>query len=128
MEIQWVILAMKCINIKGFLNITGIFHRINLDKGNQIFNFQLIAKINYEPQHAFEKKLLRLEIIYNNETKSFEIPYQLPDLEVWSEYNPYVIIPIRNLLINKEGDYIFRLTVDGESKSEELIKVGHYGG
>jgi len=127
MEIQWVMPALKYIEKEGFINILGVFHRLNLSK-NDTYSFLLIAKVNIRPAKAFEKKRLIVYITRNDERiVGLEVPYILPSLETWANYAPYISIPIRNMMFTS-GEYKFRIIVDNEVKSQETIEVGYFGG
>ncbi len=127
MEIQWVMLALNYIEIEGFINILGVFHRLNLSK-NDTYSFLLIAKVNVKPTEAFEKKRLIIYITRDDERiVGLEVLYTLPSLETWANFIPYISIPIRNMRFTS-GEYKFRIIVDNEVKSQETIEAGYYGG
>ena len=91
MEIQWVLLAQKCLfNDDKTLDIEKVMQRMEFDGIPYVGSLKIIIKTQSSPTEVGEKKMITLKIHHQNDGEVLvtDMPYTIPDLFVWAKYSP----------------------------------------
>ena len=126
MEIQWVLLAKKCLfNDDKTLDIEKVIQRMEFDGIPYVGSLKIIIKTQSSPTEVGDKKIITLKINHQNDGEVLvtDMPYTIPDLFVWAKYSPYITIDLSDFIFPTTGEYCLDFYVDGELKSSEWLTI-----
>ena len=126
MEIQWVLLAQKCLfNDDKTLDIEKVMQRMEFDGIPYVGSLKIIIKTQSSPTEVGEKKMITLKIHHQNDGEVLvtDMPYTIPDLFVWAKYSPYITINLSDFIFPTTGEYCLDFYVDGELKNSEWLTI-----
>ena len=125
-EIQWVLLAKKCLfNEDKTLDIEKIMQKMEFDGIPYVCSLKIIIKTQTSPTEVGEKKTITLKIHHQNdgEVSVTDIPYEIPDLFMWAKYSPYITIDLSDFIFPTTGEYCLDFYIDGELKNSEWLTI-----
>jgi hypothetical protein len=125
-EIQWVLLAKKCLfNEDKTLDIEKITQKMEFDGIPYVGSLKIIIKSQSSPTEVGEKKTITLKIHHQSDGEVFttDMPYEIPNLFVWAKYSPYITIDLSDFIFPKTGEYCLDFYIDGELKNSEWLTI-----
>jgi hypothetical protein len=130
MDIQWMMFAKEYIENKDTtIDINGIFSHLTIGSLVKEAPMLLIAKVKPDISEVGQIKdvIVFVEHIKKGRTQFFRTEYKVHDLATWANFTPYMLLKLKDVKLEHQGEYTFRIFIDKQYKNEESITVNIKG-